>query len=241
MGIFRGSNLVRDGLVFYLDSMNIKSYAGTGTNWYDLISNTNFNSSYYTYPTFTTNYFTFVNNGSTINSIYATPTATSTSVYYTRIGWFYITSYSSGAWSPVFQNVIGNNSDLGLTIDASGKLHFRQYTKTANDGTTDGDYGVSGNNTVSLNAWHMGAIVVDRISKTVTFYLDGTLDSTKSLVTIGNASSNTVVIGGAATDSYSGDRMFKGRISSISHYDRILSSSEILQNYTAFKSRYGLS
>ena len=36
MGIFRGPNIVRDGLVLQLDAANPKSYPGTGTTWYDL-------------------------------------------------------------------------------------------------------------------------------------------------------------------------------------------------------------
>jgi hypothetical protein len=57
---------------------------------------------------------------------------------------------------------------------------------------------------------------------------------------IGNSASNSIVVGGAAADSYGGTRMFKGKIAMVSHYNRILSSQEIQQNYLAIKSRFGL-
>ena len=233
-----GPNVVTDGLVLYLDAGNTKSYLA-GTNWYDLINNTNFNSSDYTYPTFTNNYFTFINNGTTSNNIYGSPLSTSTQTQYTRIGWFYLTDYS-GSWSPVIQNSIGNNSDMGLTILSDGTLHFRQYTNTYASGTVFGDYGVSSNGTFNLNKWHMAAIVVNRTSNQVTFYLDGAFDSTKSINVIGNSASDNVVVGGCTNDMYGGTRMLKGRISVVGHYNRLLTSTEILQNYNALKSRYGL-
>lgn len=39
MGIFRGPNIVRDGLVLQLDAANTKSYSGSGTAWNDLSGN----------------------------------------------------------------------------------------------------------------------------------------------------------------------------------------------------------
>jgi hypothetical protein len=183
----------------------------------------------------------FINNGTTSNNIVVTPSsvATNTQTQYTRIGWFYLTSYSS-AWSPIIQNSIGNNSDMGLTVLSDGKLHFRQYTKTYTSGTADGDYGVNGTLTVAINRWNMGVIVVDRTANIVSFYLNGVFDSTSAINIIGNSSSNTIIIGGTSSDGYSGGRMFKGYISTAAHYNRCLSASEILQNYNSAKSRFGL-
>ena len=41
MGIFRGPNIVRDGLVLALDAGSERSYPGTGTTWSDLSGNGN--------------------------------------------------------------------------------------------------------------------------------------------------------------------------------------------------------
>jgi hypothetical protein len=36
MGTIYGSKIVTDGLIFYVDAANTKSYPGSGTDWYDL-------------------------------------------------------------------------------------------------------------------------------------------------------------------------------------------------------------
>jgi hypothetical protein len=41
MGFYRGPQIVRDGLVLYLDAANTKSYHGSGTTWSDLCGNGN--------------------------------------------------------------------------------------------------------------------------------------------------------------------------------------------------------
>ena len=218
------------------------------TAWKDVSGNGNiFNSTVYTYPSFvqsgSQSYFSFINNGTIQNNIlcYSTGlvTATSTQTQYTRLGWFYLTSYSD-AWSPIFQNQIGNNSDMGLTVYSDGTIHFRQYTNSITGGTASQDYGVSSNGTVSINRWNFAAIVVNRLGNQVSFYINGVFDSTKAINVIGNSESNNMLIGGVYTDSYSGVRMFKGRIASVCHYNRLLTAAEVSQNYEATKTRFGL-
>jgi hypothetical protein len=188
-------------------------------------------------------YFSFINNGTIQNNIYCYSTglvtATSTQMQYTRLGWFYLTSYSD-AWSPIFQNVIGNNSDMGLTVYSNGTIHFRQYTNSITGGTASQDYGVSSDGTVLINRWNFAAIVVNRTGNQVSFYINGNFDSTKAINVIGNSNSNEMLIGGAYADSYSGTRMFKGRIASVCHYNRLLTAAEVSQNYEATKTRFGL-
>jgi hypothetical protein len=208
---------------------------------YDLSGNlTTFNNGNYSFPSYNSGYFTFVNNGVIINHIKAASNIlnTSTNTNYTRIGWFYQTSQSTG-WGPIIQNQIGNNTDMGL-VTKSNKLTFYQYTNTATSGTTSQDYFVQSTGTFSDNVWVMGAITVNRASQLVKFYINGNYDSQSAINIIGNSSSDTIIIGGADTDAYTGTRMFKGRIGIASHYNRILSDLEILQNFNAFRGRFGL-
>lgn len=156
---------------------------------------------------------------------------------YTRLAWFNIKSNST-QWRPLICNKVGNNTDMCLGVDSFGKLHFHQYTKTGTNRTTDGDYGVSGDSNLTLNTWYFGAIAVDRTYNSVKFYLNGKLDGTQTINTIGESSSNDIVIGGAGVDSYSGERMFDGYISQVMHYNRLLSANEINAIYAAFKGRY---
>ena len=41
MGLYHSPNIVADGLVLALDPSSLKSYAGTGTSFYDLSGNSN--------------------------------------------------------------------------------------------------------------------------------------------------------------------------------------------------------
>lgn len=231
-----------DTLIFCLDAGNTKSYSGSGTDWKDLLGNSDaFDGSTYTYPSFgttgNTKYFTFVNNGTTINNIKNGGTVSvNTQTVYSRLAWFYQTSQSS-AWAPIIQNSIGNNSDMGLTTSGN-KLHFRQY-KNSNNGV-DGDSGYTSTGSFSNNVWVFGAITVNLTSRVCKFYINGEYDSQASLNIIGNSNSNVILIGGADTDSYSGDRMFKGRIATAMHYNRVLTDGEVLQNFNALRGRFGV-
>jgi hypothetical protein len=249
MALHRGPKIIKDGLVLCLDAADRKSYSGSGIIWYDRSGNKNNfsgSSSTYTYPSFVSNgaasYFSFINNGTTINNMYCSSpiTSTSTQTQYTRFAWFYVTALN-GSWSPILQNEIGNNCDMGLTVSSGGYIQFRQYVRTGNNGTTDGDYGVLSTNTVSLNRWNFAAISVNLSARTVSFYINGNFDSTATNINvIGNSYSNNMLIGGAQTDSYSGDRMFKGRIAAVGHYNRILSAAEVSQNFNAQRYRFGV-
>ena len=245
MSSYGGANIVTDGLVLSLDAANRKGYSGTGTAWINLANTSQiFNNTFYTYPTFNNSgslsSFTFVNNGVTINNAYATNIATSTDQQYTRMGAFNLSGYNGGNWSPIIQNQIGNNADMCLCVDGGGKIAFHQYTKTSGSGTTDRDLAVIGNTTIPIGSWTVAAVTVDRIAQTVSLYVNGVFDNTTPVNPIGNSALNTVIIGGAATDAFSGGRMFKGQIAAAMHYNRILTPAEILQNYNALKSRYNL-
>ena len=234
MSIFSGPGVNTSGLQLLLDAINTKSYSGSGTTWTDITANRSvYAASNYTYPTWSSGFFTFVNNGVVQNNIYSSVQniTTSTQTTYTRIGWFYLTGYSSD-WSPIIQNSIGNNADMCLCV-SNNKLTFHQYTTT-------NDYNITGSTTINLNTWYQGVICVNRTASTVSLYVNGLLDSTINTVSIGNSASDTIVVGGSSTDSYGGNRMFKGRISQVSHYNTILTDDQISQNFNAFRGLYGL-
>lgn len=237
---YSNGRIVTDGLVLNLNAADPNSYPGSGTTWTDISGNNNiFAGTYYTYPSFSTDRagcFTFINNGSTVNNIYSSTNNISTynQTQYTRTAAFNASSFSA-AWSPIIQNEIGNNSDMGLTITNGGKLMFRQYTTTADFGV------VSTNATLSTNTWYIVTMAVNLPTQFVYFYINGILDSTVAIgAAIGNSTSNNIIVGGCAVDSYAGDRMFKGKIAMVGHYNRILTAQEVLQNYNAQKARFGL-
>lgn len=245
MSLSHNASISLPNMQLCLDASNPRSYIGSGTTWIDVSGFSNiFAASDYTYPSIAGSvlqkYFTFVNNGTTTNNIYSSTTniVTSTQPQYTRIGWFYLTGTSS-SWSPIVQNSIGNNADMCLSVEG-GRLTFHQYTNSATSGTTSQDYSVQGTGTINTNTWYQGAMVVDRTANTLSLYINGSLDRSTSINVIGNSSSNTMVIGGATVDAYSGGRMFKGYISQIFHYNATLTAADILQNFNAYRGRYGI-
>jgi len=172
------------------------------------------------------------------HNVYATISGSRQLTNYTRMAWFNY-STSDANFNPIIGNVVGNNIDMALSIK-SNKLHFRQYTNTNNSGTTSGDYGVDGATTLSSGTWYHGAIVVSRTTNNVKLYLNGSLDNSVTIATLGVSTSDNVSIGGPTTDSYSGARYFDGKIAQALSYNRGLSQAEIQQNYNAHKSRFGL-
>ena len=260
MSAVNGPSIVASGLQIYLDASNSKSYPGTGSVWTDLANKTTFSTSTYTYPTVAgpsnARYFNFVNDGVTQNNIRATTNNVSTynQTQYTRQGWFYLTGYNNDLVyprSPIITNERGNNNDMALVIAGNppgtfptNKLAFHQYSRSTDGGLTVtgySDYTISGTIPLELNTWYHGAVTVDRISLQVSLYVNGGLDRTAALdSTIGPAAVNSIMIGGCSTDPYSGQRMFKGRIATVAHYNRVLTADEIFQNFAAHRGRFGV-
>lgn len=241
MALHHNPRIVTEGLEILLDAADPVSYPGSGTTWYDIVGGKNYTPDNNT-PDFNTNGVAYVdfeassNPGDNLKSS-AGYSGINTQNSYTRTAWF--TNESNSSFRPIIGNVVGNNIDMALAIDNS-RLHYRQYTNTYTDGTTNGDYGVSGNVTLEFNTWYFGVIAVDRAARRLDMYINGVLDRSTTINLIGNSSSSTVLIGGPDSDSYSGARMFDGKVASVMHYNRVLTAEEILQNYLATKSRFGL-
>lgn len=232
MALHHNPRIVTNGLLVALDAGDVNSYPGTGTTWYSLVSSATFSPDNNT-PTYVSTgpkYWDFEESSAPGDNFYSTNVpSTNSAAQYTRMAWFNPESLD-GYFRNIYCNSIGNNADMSLCIQNS-KLSFHQYTTTQ-------DYTVEGTTTLSTNTWYFGAIVVDRTASTLKIYLNGELDKSTSINTIGTSSSNTQLIGGPDTDSYSGDRMFDGKIAAAYHYNRILSADEIMQNYLATKSRF---
>lgn len=234
--------IVTEGLQLLLDAGDRNSYPGAGNTWYDLISELVFIPDNNT-PVFNTtgiSYVDFEASSAPGDNLKSTTGISGMNIQneYTRMAWFNYES-SDANFKPIIGNSIGNNIDMGLTIRGS-RLHFRQYVNTYTNGTTSGDYGVDGTAIITAGTWNHAAIVVNRSTQSLKFYLNGVLDKSTTINLIGISNSNIVMIGGPDVDAYSGDRMFDGKVAIAMHYNRELSASEILQNYSATKTRFGL-
>jgi len=243
-GFANNAPIVTDGLVFYVDAGNSSSYPGSGTTWTDLIGG--FGGTLTSGPSYssnngglidfdgsddyaTTNYsslFSDINGGMSINFWIKTTATGRQSVLgafndgFTTGGRVYINADSSGGAAT-------NTGNIGWWCrdDSTNKLSF-----SADCDVQDGN-------------WH-----------NITITISGT--SSSDIKIYNNSSSQTVTIGNSAFDKTdtsllthyvwlgaensrgSVSQPFDGSLACVSFYDKVLSASEVLQNYNALKNRF---
>ena len=217
MGFYRGPNIVTNGLVLALDAANPKSYPGSVTTRYDLAGGNN--------GTLT--------NGPTFNS------ANGGSIVFDGTDDFIATSQLSGrnpatepftveAWVKSDQTVTSR-----IWIDATSNGTNQRFYATLINGSTS-NIGIQGSawsdSTPNDTNWHYQAIVMD--GNTARGYDNGVQVQTKSYTSY--TLPGPLIIGGR-----SGYRWL-GQIANFKIYNRALSATEVLQNYNAHKSRFGL-
>lgn len=230
--------IVTSGLVLNLDAGFTPSYPTTGTTWYDLSGNGN-NGTLTNGPTFSSG-----NNGSILFDGVddyvdcGNPSVLRPSTF-TSITWIYNTD-SDGRQQGIFCSY----SELmvaGFFYQIWNSPHKVRYVLGANTGGGAGVYtDITGSTTINLNTWYQ--IVVTYDGTTMKSYVNGTLDiNTNPGNGLGyDAVNNKVIIGGTYTKSSGVVSRFKGNISNSFMYNRSLSAAEVLQNFNAQKSRFGL-
>jgi len=223
MGFYRGPNIVRDGLVLLLDAANTKSYPGSGTTWKDL-SNNNNNATLVNSPTYSDGNLTF--NGSTQ---YAQANSITDEII---SGDFTLMALIKGGAQD-------HKSILSFNTNSGGNRQL-WMVRNAGMGVYDGGTWNIGSIDVDDDQWHHVMFTYDYSSKNAKTYTDGVNDLDITTTTqINVQSSDTANIGmefdgGTATDH------FNGSIPMVYVYNRVLSQNEVIQNFEAFKTRFGL-
>jgi hypothetical protein len=231
--MFTGPNIVTNGLVLALDAANTKSYPGSGTTWYDVSGNGNIST---------------LTNGPTFNSgdggsivfdgvdDYVGVTNGYTSVmkgndYWTVSLWFRANNLSN---NPV------------LISPGAGQLnYFDLFLEVGPNSVFFSAGGGSGANLLQNTSTPLVNNTIYNINYIKTgpttgkVYVNG---NEISLTTIGSGlgtmpnSNADFRIGGFKEGSY----YLNGNIYNVSMYNRSLSPTEVLQNYNATKTRFGL-
>lgn len=221
MAASSGPDLITNGLVLALDAADKNSYLGSGTVWTDLSGNGNtgaltnsptFNSSNGGSIAFDgTNQCVVVNSNA---SILSTTT-------YTKVAWFYATSFATG------NNIIsgGNSGQHAFWLAGGNKL---------NAGHNGNWNTVVSTTTLSLNTWYFGAVTFNTTTGWI-LYLNGVSENT-NVSTTTFTGNGEILLAAYST----GANVFTGRIACGLVYNRVLSSSEIFQNYNVTKTRFGL-
>jgi len=214
--------IITDGLVFYVDAANPKSYPGVGTTWSDLSKNTN-NGTLTNGPTFDNanggsivfdGVNDYVNLGSNIN-------LTNNITYNTWIKTTSIVSHLIGAYNNA-SPFPGWSVGIGINVTA-GKICF-----WSGGGWQEGDISCNINQWINVSVTFTNGVI--------SFYLNGVFKSTTSSSLISSYTGDKF-LGGRAND---GLAPFSGDMSIVQIYNRVLSVTEILQNYNATKTRYSL-
>ena len=221
MAFHYSPKIVTDGLVLALDAANTKSYPGTGTNWTDLSGNGN-HGTLVNGPTFNSN------GGITFdgtNDIVDVPTLTLTGDF-SITQTMNLTSTYNGPMP-----IGGGLSSGGSTY--KGYIWFANWANQVRfkvNGETGPNFSYSSTNWVNQNIFY----TVTRNGSTAKLYINGVEEGEGSIST-NNFSIRTI---GASYNysAYSCD----GTIYSTKIYNRALSAEEVLQNYNATKSRFGL-
>lgn len=234
--MYTGPHIITDGLVLHLDSMNSKSYPGTGTIWYDLSGNNNHGTLVNMNPSYTgntsgfdtvTNYMMFDRHvgaadgvaNNYINIINSDSLDDCIPVSGMTISmWVKMTSYTCTAltrWNGSWE------------IYYCANLTWRSWNGAT---TTDGVSSLS--NATYLNKFHQ--IVATHNGSYRKFYINGVeIYSNENSITNQNTT-NSISIGAYSNGQYA----FIGALPQYSLYNRALYPSEILQNFNSTKSRY---
>lgn len=224
-----------NGLVLYFDPSNPSSYPGSGTTIMDLSGNgRNGTMSNITY---TSPYFTYNGSSSQIaiadNALLEPGTGD-----WSMESWVYL---SNTIGSKV---ILGKFDPGGQAIDvsysirvASANIYSQLGSGTGSGGTL---YVDSTNHSATINTWYQVVYVFTNVATNTfqTFVNGNSIGSVNhSLASILNTSTN-LYIGSYNNGEYS--QWMNGRIGITRLYNKALTSTEVLNNYNADKSKYGL-
>jgi hypothetical protein len=235
--MFTGPNIITDGLVLHLDAANIKSYPGSGTTWSDLSGNGN-DGSLINGPTFDSG-----NNGSIVfdgvDDFLTLPSSLQSLNGTLEASISIWLKLNSGRNSSGLAGIV----QLSGYTSTNGNLYF--YTDSLRIGgiwldifRTDRVFTGDWQPTFDGSLWHNLIVTTTPGSGGWKMYLNGTLKySTTGQSTV---SVNSTLFGGFRLGQNSGGRDLRGNISETTIYNRALTQEEVLQNYNATKSRFGL-
>lgn len=220
MSLAHSPSIVTDGLITYLDAGNIKSYTGSGITWVDLsglgfhgtlTNGLSYNSSGYMSFDGIDDYVSNPSTGQSIKTV---------------ISWVKITAISDDY---IIFGPDSNGQDNWLGIRNSKIYCLLTEALDLNN------VSCIGNTTLLTDIWYQIACTID--TNTFKVYLNGIEDGSSSVAFTIGSWTGTSAIGRQGSLP---QRYFSGNISSLSLYNRVLSASEVRQNFNSFRGRYGI-
>jgi hypothetical protein len=244
MAIFKNNPpIVTNGLVLALDAANRQSYVSGSTTWNDLSGNNN-SGSLVNGPTFdSANGGSIVFDGSNVSknwlSFASTPETRLNGPNYTIECWVKIDATNTVNDNFVYyvnSNVYGyQQPSIGIYVSPKPSIQRIGIVKTTASGTEQIHYYTS----IPNNTWIYGTWVVTN-TNSVAIYLNTKYLGTLSIVNypIITATDKIWAFGNWGTGNPSD--WVLGNYALLKLYNRALTAEEILQNYNATKTRFGL-
>lgn len=225
MSVSYNTSIVTSGLVMYVDAANVKSYPGSGTTWFDLSGNVN-NGTLTNGPTFDSSYGgNIVFDG--VNDFVSVPHNSNQNP----------SNITINSWVRVSIDSVNNPNILGKGANLGYRLRVRSDSSVAfNDRGATNPLITSGS-LISLDTWYN--IVATGSGSGLQIYINGLLIISNATAFGGNVSTEALAIGAEGVNLNFNESFF-GSISSVSLYNRVLSATEIQQNFNALRGRYGI-
>jgi hypothetical protein len=249
MALSHSPQIVRDGLVLYLDAANIKSYPGSGTTWFDLSGNANnvtlFNG--VGYDSVTKSFlFDGVNDyARTVNTIDFSGTNKVTAIFLLQVQDYPSTG---GGFKVLYELSANFNSVVNAFIASYADTSASQDYQIFSSNRGNNGYNLALYSKTILNDlnWHNFASIHDtsEASKENLIYNNSIigLELQNPVSGLGNNNTNNFA---------SGQHLFLGarggtigfsniKVASIMFYNRRLTEQELKTNFNATRGRYGI-
>jgi hypothetical protein len=237
VGNWRGPNIVKDGLVFYIDAGSNNSYypPSAGVAWND-ISGNGYNCTLTNGPTYSS-----LNGGSIVfdgsDDRVSRTGNVNTGQNFTVNTWIYPTLLGTTRRAVVSNAYPSAGARTGWFFSTAGGNTNNTFFISIGQ---DNAYRVAAANTLSLNTWQHITAVVTGGGSTITLYLNGNTTSTAlSSLTSGTILYTDTVFNIGYRTAGSPDP-YTGRIAHTTIYNRDLSQTEVQQNFNATRTRFGV-
>lgn len=225
--------IVTAGLVFHIDPTNPASYPGSGTTIYDLAGTNN--------GTFEGGVYVDASGHLRLDGVNdAVRIGTISTASPLAVGGI---SSSVQAWG---YNAGGGESFQAIYAqhDSAATNRLMLYRSMATDtarasvGIPPTTYVVPTGGAMPLNSWHLLTQVTDVAAGEIRLYVQEFFADSLAIPSALAVMTRTLRIGSRGTSS--GANEWRGRIGAVMQYNRVLTPSEILQNFNATKASYGL-
>lgn len=218
--LIKGPYIVRDGLVLYLDAGNTKSYPGSGTTWTDLSGNGR-NGNLRNGPTYGTDgggSISFDGINEDVSVPFTTDLQDSTVSLWLRADTMEDYVFRAAGASPGY---------FQLYLWGDGKLQL-EFSRTTPSLASSALVGSAGD--IATGVWYNVCVTLSPTLGAV-IYRNGKLLKSGTWGSTGPITPTNLDIANPS---------FDGTIAAAYAYSRSLTATEVLQNYNALRSRFGI-